>query len=87
MDLTWKYIEESNNIVGEQQFIIPPQETLYELYNLALTGQIVVFRQFLDNIIQKESKYHKFTEHLGALAQSVKLKEIRTLLQSYLKDI
>ncbi|MEZ0371414.1 MAG: ATP-binding protein, partial [Candidatus Sericytochromatia bacterium] len=84
LDLKWLYAEELAPPALDRDWRVPPIETLNELHQLALTGQLVALRQSLESLAEREPDYQPFSAQLSSLAQGVRLKEIRTVLQSYL---
>jgi PAS domain S-box-containing protein len=65
---------------------IPPREKLQELYNLILRGQIVEFREAVEQIPVEGENIDMFVAEMRSLAHDFKLREIRRYLEAYLTD-
>ncbi|MDM8527872.1 two-component regulator propeller domain-containing protein [Anaerolineales bacterium HSG24] len=87
LELIWEYeeiVEVSSDETASIELIIPPLETLTELYRLTKRGSIRKIRQFLKHIIEQNARYQPFTEQIDDFAKVYNSKAIENLLERYL---
>ena len=78
--------EEAKGKAGQVStpLLLPPQEEIAKLFNLALKGKNTEIKVELTQLEKLDAKYAPFVAEIGRLAKGVKLKQIRKLLKSYM---
>ena len=64
----------------------PPRETLTQLHELALIGDIFEIRHRLDALERSAPEFHAFAASVGQLVKDLKISEIQRVLEHYLND-
>ena len=68
----------------QSQLISPPKEFLTRLYELALMGDILEIRRYIEELISDVPQFIRFFLPLRQMAKEVKLTAIRNFLEPYL---
>jgi PAS domain S-box-containing protein len=74
---------EKDNSVG--RLIPPPRENMMILLDLVKKGNIRRLMAQADKLKELDQQYHPFASKLRLLAEDIKLKELRQLLEEYMK--
>ena len=70
--------------MSKETHLVPPKlETIQELYHLAMMGNLYEIEGRLKTIAEEEH-VHAFVQNLHTLVENFQVKQIKTLLQSYL---
>jgi signal transduction histidine kinase/FixJ family two-component response regulator len=91
LELEWTYKsapseDDSQDVLIERNScaIIPPVKELKHLYDLVRRGVIREFLNALEQLEQQEPEYQSFVKPLRQLAESFKMKDLRTALEKFL---
>ncbi|NJM96250.1 MAG: response regulator [Phormidesmis sp. RL_2_1] len=94
MDIEWHYAvaeaipatpSPEKTEFSESTSMIPPQEILKEIYELARRGLINDFISAAEQMQTKDSQYASFSQHLITMAKAFRLKAIREFLEKYVE--
>jgi len=88
-DLLNGYINNLNyekiiDLMSQSIVIIPPQETLTILYQIAKLGSMKRVHQWCEQLVAQDKRYHPFTEQVKALAKQFDSQGIVTLVEKLL---
>ena len=84
LSLTWIHDEVAlENTEETGDFVVPPQDEIETLYQLARVGNMEMIRARADYLQQLDQRYIPFASLLRRLAESYRSKAITTLVERY----
>ncbi|HBE21021.1 MAG TPA: hybrid sensor histidine kinase/response regulator [Cyanobacteria bacterium UBA11149] len=78
-----KLTNNNESQLEEDELVIPAQEELDILWDLAMKGRVKLIFDKIDELEKIDSTYHKFSQEIRQLAKSFQLKKIRDLISKY----
>ncbi|MGD1907173.1 MAG: ATP-binding protein [Leptolyngbyaceae cyanobacterium] len=89
LEIQWIYENneprEALNTSPDERLVLPSQDSLEQLLNLAHDANITALRHKLETLVDSDSTYATFAEKIIALSRDFKVEEIEELLQSHLE--
>ena len=82
LHIDWVYQEEDTGAPDESAMRLPPMEDLEAMHLAALTGDILVIREQLEEFERSDPQLSSFVAALRPMVKSWQLKEIQTFLQT-----
>jgi PAS domain S-box-containing protein len=85
LGLKWIYSREENQHKAAPM-VIPPNEKLLELYELANLGQIFEIQELLSQMEVENEAYRPFTQQLQKVAKRFDIEEVTAFIKQFLSD-
>ncbi|WP_223805494.1 hybrid sensor histidine kinase/response regulator [Pseudanabaena sp. UWO310] len=86
LEITWKYEEKEERKIESEDLVVPPEEDLRLLLDLALDGLIKKLGDTAGQIGQRDIRYLPFVQQIQLLAKGFQTEKLELLLQEYLNE-
>jgi len=86
LKLAWVYAEPEEPAAGTAPLLLPPQETLAALYELARKGKILEIRQQALRLEEMGAAYIPFARKLQQLAKGFEIEQINAFVKQFLEE-